>query len=127
MKRLILLLVIIGTYTTCHSQTILKYEGGVNHEGLEVTTDIRITITDTKIKIEYSMPKTNFTEIYLVKEYDIIKYIGVMEQDKKGYHAFVWTIENDLIFSHMYKSENDHWCMLSSSNTDGHTIFHTPK
>lgn len=126
MKRFLFLLFLLGTTTISYSQIILEYTNGINHEGVNVTTDIRITITDTKIKIEYSMPKTNFTEIYLVKNYNIIKYAGKMEEDEKGYHAFVWEVENNLIFSHMYKLEKDHWCMLSDTNSDGHTIFQIP-
>lgn len=127
MKTFLLLFLLFVSAITVNSQTKFEYSGGVNHKGTELNADIRITISDNIIEILYTMPNTNFVEVIMEKKYNIIKYIGDMEEDEKGYTIFVWVLENNLIFSHMFKSETDHWCMLSSKTTDSHTIFHSPK
>lgn len=126
MKTLLSILILFVTIAIANCQTTFEYSGGTNHEGTELDAEIRITVKDDIIEIIYAMPNTNFVEVILEKEYNISKYAGEMEEDEKGYTAFVWVLENNLIFSHMFKSQSDNWSMLSSSTTDGHTIFHTP-
>jgi hypothetical protein len=104
------------------SQETFEYKELVKGEKV-TNVDIKIQVFQDKITILSAMPNTNYVEVLRDYEYKIIKYVGEMPIDDKGYKSKVYELENEIFITLNYKSTKDHWCMMTRIDSEDYLIY----